>query len=322
MQSRAWIYGQYDLNVHKTIISIRALLLAKMEIVYDYPLYRPPSEANSMIFQVTLGCSFNKCSFCNMYRTKEYSERPWDEIKAEIDMAAKFYPDTTRIFLADGDAINLPKDRMIQILEYIHSKFPALERVSSYAMPMNLLQKKDEELKELKDAGLDMLYVGIETGNDIVLRKVTKGATYRTIVQACQKAKKNGYILSCMVILGLGGKTYSRQHVADTARILSEAAPDYVGALTLQLEEGIHDEFMAKFGEPFVPLDDADVLEELNGLIKNFDPKTPVVFRANHASNVYSVGGTVPADREKMLALVRNLQSHPEMLKPKFLRRF
>lgn len=293
-----------------------------MEIVYDYPLYRPPSEANSMIFQVTLGCSFNKCSFCNMYRTKEYSERPWDEIKAEIDMAAKFYTNTRRVFLADGDALNLSKDRMIEILKYLYSKFPFLERVSCYAMPMNLLRKKEEELKEMREAGLSMLYIGIESGNDIVLRKVTKGATYKTIVQACQKAKRAGYVISCMVILGLGGKTYSREHIADTARILSETAPDYVGALTLHLEEGIYEEFMAKFGEPFIPLDDSDVLEELDGLVSNFNPKTPVVFRANHASNVYSIGGTMPQDREKVLALIRNLKSHPEMLKPKFLRRF
>ena len=293
-----------------------------MEIVYDYPLYRPPSEANSMIFQVTLGCSFNKCSFCNMYRTKEYSERPWEEIKAEIDMAAKFYPDTKRAFLADGDAINLPKGRMIQILQYLRLKFPELERVSCYAMPMNLLQKKDDELKEMQAAGLDMFYIGIESGNDTVLRKVTKGATYKTIVQASQKARRNGYILSCMVILGLGGKTYTKEHIADTARILSETAPDYVGALTLQLEEGIYDEFMTKFGEPFVPLDDSDVLDELEALVANFRPKTPVVFRANHASNLYSIGGTMPDDQDKVLTLIKNLKSHPEMLKPKFLRRF
>jgi coproporphyrinogen III oxidase-like Fe-S oxidoreductase len=257
-----------------------------------------------------------------MYRTKEYSERSWDEIKAEIDMAARFYPDTRRVFLADGDAINLPKDRMIQILKYLSFKFPKIERVSCYAMPMNLLQKKDDELKEMRAAGLSMLYIGVETGSDIVLRKVTKGATYKTIVQACQKAKRNGYVLSCMVILGLGGKTYTREHIADTVRILSETEPDYVGALTLHLEEGVHDEFMTKFGEPFVPLDDHEVLEELDQLIANFDPKTPVVFRANHASNVYSIRGTMPEDQEKMLALVRNLKSHPEMLKPKFLRRF
>lgn len=293
-----------------------------MELVYDYPLYRPPSEANSMIFQVTLGCSFNKCSFCNMYRTKEYSERPWDEIKAEIDMAAKFYPETRRIFLADGDAINLSNDRMIQILKYLYEKFPAIERISCYAMPKNLMQKSDNDLKELRLAGLHMLYVGIETGNDIVLKKVTKGATYKTLVQACQKAKRHGFVLSCMVILGLGGKTYTKEHARDTAKVLSEAAPDYVGALTLHLEEGVYNEFMEKFGEPFVPLEDSEVLNELEMLVAGFDPKTPVVFRANHASNVYSIGGTMPDDKEKILTLVKNLKSHPEMLKPKFLRRF
>jgi radical SAM superfamily enzyme YgiQ (UPF0313 family) len=293
-----------------------------MEIVYDYPLYRPPSEANSLIFQVTLGCSFNRCSFCNMYRTKEYVERPWSEIKAEIDMAAKFYPDASRIFLADGDALNLSKDRIIQILQYLHLKFPQLDRVSCYAMPKNLNQKKESELRELRNAGLKMLYVGIESGNDIVLRKVTKGATYETILQACQKAKHNGFLLSCMIILGLGGKTYSKEHIADTAHILSEIAPDYVGALTLYLEDGVYNEFMTKFGEPFIPLEDKDIIEELEQLVANFNPKDTVIFRANHASNVYSLKGKMPDDKEKLLELIENLKSHPEMLKPKFLRRF
>ena len=293
-----------------------------MEIVYDYPLYRPPSEADSMIFQVTLGCSFNKCSFCNMYRTKEYKDRPWEEIKSEINMIAKFYPDTRRIFLADGDALNLPKDNMVKILKYLYASFPRLERISCYAMPMNILQKKDDELREIRAAGLHMMYVGIESGNDIVLKKVTKGATYRTILQACQKVKRHSYILSCMIILGLGGKTYTREHIAETSRILSETSPDYVGALTLYLEEGVYDEFMNKFGEPFLPLDDLDVLDELERLVTNFKPSRQVIFRANHASNVYSVGGTIPEDREKILALIKNLKSRPDMLKPKFLRRF
>jgi radical SAM superfamily enzyme YgiQ (UPF0313 family) len=293
-----------------------------MEIAYDYPLYRPPSEADSTIFQVTLGCSFNKCSFCNMYRTKEYVERPWEEIKSEIDMVAKFYPDTRRIFLADGDALNLPKERMVEILKYLSKNFPRLERISCYAMPMNILQKKDNELREIRAAGLQMMYVGIESGNDIVLKKVTKGATYKTILKACQKIRDHGYIMSCMVILGLGGKTYTKEHIADTARILSETSPDYVGALTLHLEEGVYHEFMNKFGEQFVPLDDLDVLDELERLVANFKPSRPVIFRANHASNVYSIGGTMPKDREKMLDLIKRLKLYPDMLKPKFLRRF
>jgi hypothetical protein len=125
-----------------------------------------------------------------------------------------------------------------------------------------------------------------------------------------------------MVILGLGGKTYTKEHIADTARLLSETSPDYVGALTLQLEEGVHDEFMNKFGEPFVPLDDLDILDELERLISHFKPIRPVIFRANHASNVYSIGGTVSEDRERMLALIKSLKSRPDMLKPKALRRF
>jgi coproporphyrinogen III oxidase-like Fe-S oxidoreductase len=293
-----------------------------MEILYDSPLYRPPSEANSMIFQVTLGCSFNKCSFCNMYRTKEYIERPWDEIKTEIELAAKAYPETQRVFLADGDALNLANDKLIQILEYVHVKFTNLKRVSCYAMPKNILQKKDDDLDNLRAAGLGMLYVGIETGNDVLLKKVTKGATSKGIIQSCQKARRHGYTLSCMIILGLGGKTHTNEHIRDTARVVSEIAPDYLGALTLYLEDEIYNEFMTKFDEPFTPLDDIAVVEELERLISDMYPLTPVIFRANHASNVYSVGGTIPNDKEKLLSLIRQLKLHPEMLKPKILRRF
>jgi radical SAM superfamily enzyme YgiQ (UPF0313 family) len=293
-----------------------------MEILYNHPLYRPPSEANSMIFQVTLGCSFNKCSFCNMYRTKEYSERPWEEIKKEIDFAAKAYPEIQRIFLADGDALNLATDKLIQILEYAYTKFINLKRVSCYAMPKNILQKKDDDLYKLRAAGLSMLYVGVETGNDILLKKVTKGARSKGIIESCQKAKRHGYILSCMIILGLGGKTYTNEHIRDTARVVSVIAPDYLGALTLYLEDEIYNEFMTKFDEPFTPLDDIAVLEELEMLISNFNPATPVIFRANHASNIYSLGGTLPNDKHKLFSLIRELKLHPEMLKPKVLRRF
>jgi coproporphyrinogen III oxidase-like Fe-S oxidoreductase len=257
-----------------------------------------------------------------MYRTKEYVERPWEEIKTEIALAAKSYPETRRVFLADGDAITLSNERMVQILDYLRESFPNLERISSYAMPMNLLQKTDDELRELRLAGLSMLYVGIESGNDIVLRKVTKGATFKTIIQACNKAKRHGFVLSCMVILGLGGKKYTKEHMIDTARVLSETAPDFVGALNLHLEDGIYEEFMTKFGEPFVPLEDSDVLSELELLIANFNPKTPVVFRANHASNVYSLGGTMPEEKDMLLEKIRGLKTHPEMMKPKHLRRF
>ena len=293
-----------------------------IELGYDYPLYRPPSEANSIIFQVTLGCSFNKCSFCNMYRTKEYSERPWEEIKSEIDVVSKSFPQTERIFLADGDAINLDTEKLIQILDYIKEKFLNLKRISCYAMPKNLLQKSPDELTLLNSKGLDMLYIGIETGNDTLLKKITKGATSKSIIDACNRAKKSGFIISCMIILGIGGKKYSMDHMKETARVVSDVSPNFLAALTLIIEDGVYDEFMKKFNEPFETLDDTMILDELELLLNNINPISPIVFRANHASNVYSIGGNLPEDKEKMLALVRSLKQHPELLKPKVLRRF
>ena len=218
---------------------------------YDYPLYRPPSEAKSLIFQVTLGCSFNQCSYCNMYRSKEYSERSWEEIKSEIDLAAKHMPYSSRIFLADGDALNLSTERMLQILDYLRESFPNFERISCYAMPQNILKKSPEDLKRLYAAGLTMFYIGIESGSDTILKKVTKGATGQTIIKSCQKAKDAGYTISCMIILGIGGKAYSKNHIEETAKVLSASAPNYVGTLTLHLEDGIREEFLTKFKEPF-----------------------------------------------------------------------
>ena len=203
-----------------------------MMLNYAEPVYRPPSEAKSLIFQITIGCSFNECSFCDMYRNKEYSERSWDEVKAEIDLMAKQLPDTTRIFLADGDALNLSTDYMVKIVEYLYNNFQKLERVSCYAMPMNLLKKTPEELKKMNQAGLNMLYLGIESGSDIILKKITKGATSETIIRACRKAIETGFTLSCIIILGLGGKTYTKEHIRDTARVVNASSPHYLGTLT------------------------------------------------------------------------------------------
>ncbi len=298
------------------------LISSMIELGYDYPLYRPPSEANSVIFQVTLGCSFNKCSFCNMYRTKEYSERPWEEIKSEIDIVSRSLPQTERIFLADGDAINLRTEKLVQILDYIREKFPKIQRISCYAMPKNLMQKSPEELTQLHKRGLNMLYIGIETGNDLLLKKITKGATSKSIIDACTRAKKSGFVISCMIILGIGGKKYSVDHMKETAKVVSAVSPDFLAALTLIIEDGVYDEFMTKFDEPFETLDDSLILNELELLLNEINPTSPVVFRANHASNVYSIGGNLPEDKEKMLSLVRNLKEHPELLKPRVLRRF
>ena len=293
-----------------------------MMLNYDAPLYRPPSEAKSLIFQVTLGCSFNECSFCDMYRSKEYSERSWDEVKGEIDLMAKTMPDTTRIFLADGDALNLSTDYMIQIVEYIYQKFPNLERVSCYAMPMNLLKKTPEELNMMNKAGLDRLYLGIETGNDIILKKVTKGATQSTMIKSCNKAKAAGFSLSCMVILGLGGSKYTKENAIDTAKVINAVQPDYVGALTLYLENGIKEEFLTKFEGEFERLTDSQAIDELELLISEIDVDNEIVFRANHGSNAYNVGGTFPQNKLEMLEKITWMKKHPEVVRPQGLRGF
>ena len=292
------------------------------EITYDYPVYRPPSEANSTIIQVTLGCSFNHCSFCNMYRTKTYQERSLEEMKHEIDLISKCQPLTEKVFLADGDALNVKTERLVEILDYLTLKFKSLKRISCYAMPRNLLQKKDSELEVLRNRGLSMLYVGIESGNDVVLQRVTKGASSSMIIESCKKAIDHEFTLSCMVILGLGGKAYTNAHILDTAKVVSQISPHFLAALNLHLDENVYGEFMSKFKEPFSWLTDLDILDELERLVTLFDPSREVIFRANHASNVYSIGGTLPTEKPKLVRLIHELKSHPEMLRPKIVRRF
>ena len=257
-----------------------------------------------------------------MYRSKEYSERNWEEVKGEIDMMSKMLPDTTKIFLADGDALNLDTEYMIQIVKYVYEKFPNLERVSCYAMPMNLLKKTPEELDAMKKAGLNMLYLGIETGSDILLKKITKGATAKTIIKSCKKAKDAGFTLSCMVILGIGGSKYSSENARETAKVISQVKPDYVGALTLYLENGIKDEFLTKFDEEFIRISDSEAINELEELITEINVDGNVVFRANHGSNAYNIAGTFPEDKQAMLDKITWMKEHPEVVRPEGLRGF
>jgi len=289
---------------------------------YHAPMYRPPSEGKSLIFQVTLGCSFNECSFCDMYRSKEYSERSWEEVKGEIDLMAKQVPNTTRIFLADGDALNLSTDYMIKIVEYLYKNFPELERVSCYAMPMNILKKTPDELKRMNAAGLNMLYLGIETGSDIILKKITKGATSATIIRACRKAIETGFTLSCIMILGLGGRNYSKEHIKETARVVNESSPHYLGTLTLILETGVKEEFLTKFDEPFHEINDEEALAELHDLVEQINVKEEMVFRANHGSNAYNIAGTFPDEKEMMLRKISWYKDHPEQIRPQGFRAF
>jgi coproporphyrinogen III oxidase-like Fe-S oxidoreductase len=257
-----------------------------------------------------------------MYRSKEYVERPWEEVKMEIDMMARHAPQTRRVFLADGDALNLSTEYMVRIVRYIREKFPGIERISCYAMPMNVLKKSPAELEEMRAAGLDMLYLGVESGSDLILRKVTKGAVSKTIIKSVRKARAAGYTMSCMIILGLGGRAHSAEHIRGTAEVISAASPHYVGALTLHLDEGIREEFHTKFGETFVPISDEDALSELESLVSQIETAEEIVFRANHGSNAYTVRGTFPQDKQAMLAQIAYRREHPETARAPGLRGF
>ncbi|MCC8998195.1 MAG: radical SAM protein [Candidatus Contendobacter sp.] len=291
-----------------------------MLIQYDMPVYRPPSEANSFILQVALGCSFNRCSFCSMYRTKRFAIRPPAEVQAEITAVARADPGVRRVFLADGDALAAPVEHLLDILATLRAAFPRLERVSSYALPANLLKKSAAELAQLRENGLTLLYYGIETGSADLLKRITKGATPEAMVTGLTKAKQAGLKISATVILGLGGQTYWREHIDATADLVNQVKLDYLSTLQLMLDPMIYDEFHRKFREPFQEQDDRALLAEQVRLIGRLNPPAPLVFRSNHASNALALAGELPRDREALLAQLERALAGAVRLRPEWLR--
>ena len=285
---------------------------------YDMPLYRPPSEAYSLIFQVTLGCSHNRCAFCIMYRKKKFRIRSWEELKADILEAALSYRGITRIFLADGDALVIDTDYMLQILNFLYEKFPALERVSAYANPANLLKKSKEDLQRIRKAGLQMLYFGIETGDDELLVKIKKGATAQELIVSAKKAIDSGFVLSATVILGLAGKKGSERHAIETARVCSAINPHYLSALTLILEDD-NRYFSRCLGKDWEMMDKLEILIELRTMIEHFH-LDKCIFRSNHASNYLAIKATLNHDKERLLKEIDNALKNPAQLRPEFLR--
>jgi radical SAM superfamily enzyme YgiQ (UPF0313 family) len=291
-----------------------------MLIDYDMPLWRPPSEADSFILQATLGCSFNRCSFCSMYRTKPFAVRPLEQVRAEIQAMARAYPGLRRVFLADGDALAAPTEHLSAILKALSTAFHRLERVSSYALPANLLKKSVDELRQLREGGLTLLYYGIETGSADLLKRITKGATPDAMATGLGKAKQAGLKISATVILGLGGQTYWREHIDGTAELVNRVELDYLSTLQLMIDPSIHEEFHRKFREPFREQDDRALLAEQVRLIERLDPPAPLVFRSNHASNALALAGTLPRDREALLAQLQRGLAGEIRLRPEWLR--
>ncbi len=286
---------------------------------YDEPLFRPPSEAHSLIIQATLGCSHNKCKFCGMYKMKKFRIRRFEDFKADALECARFAPNATRIFLADGDALAIKTDQLLKTLELLYANFPRLERVTSYANPSNLLHKSEADLLKLREAGLDILYLGVESGNDELLKQVDKGATRAEILEAGKKALAAGFPLSVTILLGLGGKAASRDHILDTASLCSEMNPTYLSALTLMLGpfEGY---FADTMGPGFKFLDKEETLRELRLLVEHLDTDN-CVFRTNHASNYLPLKGVLRQDRDRLLGVIdRALENPDRFLRPEFMR--
>lgn len=291
-----------------------------MLIDYDMPLWRPPSEADSFIVQATLGCSFNRCSFCAMYRTKSFVIRPLAQVQAEIQAMARAHSGVSRVFLADGDALASPVEHLAAILQALRAAFPRLERVSSYALPANLLKKSVEELRQLRDGGLALLYYGIETGSADLLKRITKGATPEAMAAGLDKAKAAGLKVSATVILGLGGRAYWREHIDGTADLVNRLQLDYLSTLQLMIDPSLREEFERKFREPFQPQDDRALLLEQARLIERLDPPAPLVFRSNHASNALALAGVLPRDRAALLAQLELALAGGARLRPEWLR--
>jgi len=289
-------------------------------MLYDMPLYRPPSEGNNLIFQATLGCSFNGCTFCSMYKSKSFRAKPLDDLFADMDDAAQDWPEAHRVFLADGDALTLPTDHLCRILDRLNETFPNLQRVSCYATPINLLRKTVPELEKLKERKLKLLYFGIESGSGDILRRIRKGATPKSMEQALVRAAEGGMKVSATVVLGLGGRNRWREHIEGTAELVSRAPLNYLSTLQLGLEEGTASRFFEKFGEPFEWQDDAALLKEQMHLIELVEPPRPVIFRSNHASNALALAGNLPKDKARLLAQLRAAQEGAVPLRPRFLR--
>lgn len=273
-------------------------------IDYVEPVFRPPSEAKSLILPVTNGCSWNNCTFCEMYTQpqKKFRARKPEDVRRDIARAAEAFESVPRVFLADGDAMVLPTRRLLEILVDLKQAFPELRRVSSYCLPRNLAKKSVEELTELKEAGLGILYVGMESGDDEVLRRINKGETWESTRSALTKIRQAGLTSSVMVLNGLGGETLSRQHAINTATLCNETQPDYLSTLVVSFPQG-EERFRAGFGDDFVPLSQQGLFEEIRVFLEHLDLEQ-TIFRSDHASNYLVLKGTLGRDKQRLLEQV------------------
>jgi radical SAM superfamily enzyme YgiQ (UPF0313 family) len=286
---------------------------------YEGIIIRPPSEAGSLILQITVGCSHNRCTFCPTYKAKRFRIKTFEEIKEDIDEAAQCGWAIERVFLADGDALIVPQPRLMEIMSYLKEKLPRLRRIGIYANAKGILKKTQDELRELKEAGLGIIYLGVESGDRVVLERVKKGTTYEKLLQAGRMVKEAGIKLSVTVLLGIGGRERSREHAVATGRILTEMDPNYVGALSVMIVPGTplyEEQAQGRFVLP-APF---EMIEELRTMITQTDMHG--LFFSNHASNYLALKVRMPKDKGGALRLIDEVlaKRDPALLRPDFIR--
>lgn len=285
---------------------------------YEGVLYRPPSEWNSLIVQVTIGCSQNRCIFCSMYKEKHFRIRKIEEVLQDFAIGRAYYRHVGKIFLADGDALICKMDYLETIMTFIQEHFPECEQVTCYASPKSILLKTPEELKRLKELGLSMVYMGLESGNEEVLKYMKKGVNPQEMIEAAQKIRDVGIRLSISIISGLGGKKMWKEHAIDTGKVLSQMKPEYIGLLTLTVDEGTPLVDEVESGR-FEPLSAYEVLIETKEMLKYMDCPD-CIFRANHVSNYVNLRGTLNQDKEAMMELLDSAIEGNVHLRPEWMR--
>ena len=285
---------------------------------YEGNIIRPPSEANSILLQATVGCSHNKCAFCGTYKDQRFKIKSDEIIMTDIAFAAAYCQRQRRVFLCDGDALIIPQKRLVRILEAIKSQLPWVTRVGAYANTKSLKLKRPEELQHLRALGLGILYMGLETGDDVTLKAINKGATAEKMIAMGRKAKAAGFKLSVTVLLGVAGRERSQIHAQETGQVLSRIDPDFVGALSLMLIPGTPLDDDCQSGR-FALLSPEEMLAELRVMFAHTE-LSQGMFHANHASNYLPIKARLPRDKAAVLALIDHALDGQIALKPEWLR--
>jgi radical SAM superfamily enzyme YgiQ (UPF0313 family) len=287
---------------------------------YEGMIFRPPSEAESLILQVTVGCSYNRCTFCSAYQGKSFRIKNFEEVKEDIDEVSLYGSQIQKVFLADGDALAIPQKDLLRILKYLKNRLSGLKRVGIYANAKDILEKGVEELKALKDLGLGIIYLGLESGHREVLKRIKKNATIDQLIRASKRVKESKILLSVTVILGIGGLEYSQAHAEETGKVLSEMDPDFVGALSLMVVPGTPIEKEIENGKLILP-DAYGLIQELEIMIRHCQ-LSRCFFASNHASNYLPLRIRMPEEKEQALTRIQEVlrRKDPALLRPEYLR--